>query len=123
MTHAAKVLLNCDIEYKNKIIFENKQVSFYADVEISGVEWDGNSVECFEVEGWHSDNTISEGEQAGYLYTTSLSEWCSDDEVEEFDPYAEFEDFTLLVKSEEFSDIEIDYGQFEPDWDLMREGK
>lgn len=123
MTHTAKVLLNCDIEYKNKIIFENKQVYFYADVDLCNIEWQGFHIDYFEVEGWHSDDTIKEGEQVGYLYTVSLSEWSSDDEVEEFDLYAEFTDFTLLVKSEDYDDIEIDYGQFEPDYDLMREGK
>ena len=123
MTHTAQVTLMVDVEHKNKIIFENKQVSFYADVEISGVEWDGNSVECFEVEDWNTDDETYRANRDGYLYSVILKEFVADKEVEEYDPYAEYTDFTLLVKYEEYDNIEIDYGQFEPDWDLMREGK
>ena len=123
MTHTAKVLLTCDIEYKNKIIFKNKQVSFNADVELSGIEWEGHHIDYFEVEDWNTDDETYRANRDGYLYSVILKEFVADDEVENFDPYAEYTDFTLLVKSEDFSDIEIDYGQFEPDWDLMREGK
>lgn len=123
MTHTARVLLNCDIEYKNKIIFTNKQVYFYADVDLCNIEWEGFHIDYFEVEDWNTDNETYRANRDGYLCSVILKEFCADTEVENFDPYAEYTDFTLLVKSEEFSDIEIDYGQFEPDWDLMREGK
>ena len=123
MTHTAKVLLNCDIEYKNKIIFENKQVYFYADVDLCNIEWEGFHIDYFEVEDWNSDDETYRANRDGYLYSVILKEFCADKDVEEYDPYAEYTDFTLLVKSEEYDNIEIDYGQFEPDWDLMREGK
>ena len=123
MTHTVKVLLNCDIEYKNKIIFTNKQISFNADVELSGIEWEGHHIDYFEVEDWNTDDETYRANRDGYLYSVILKEFCADKDIEFFDPDAEYTDFTLLVKSEEFSDVEIDYGQFEPDWDLMREGK
>ena len=123
MTHTAKVLLTCDIEHKGKVLFENKQVYFYADVELSSIEWQGHHIDYFEVEDWNTDDETYRANRDGYLYSVILKEFVADDELEEFDPYAEYTDFTLLVKSEEFSDVEIDYGQFEPDWDLMREGK
>lgn len=123
MTHTAKVLLNCDILYKNKIIFENKQVYFYADVDLCNIEWQGFHIDYFEVEDWNSDNEICRANRDGYLYSVILKEFMADKDVEQFDPYAEFTDFTLLVKSEDYDDIEIDYGQFEPDYDLMREGE
>ena len=123
MAHTAKVSLKCDIMYKNKIIFENKQVCFYADVELSGIEWQGHHIDYFECSDWNTDNETYRANRDGYLYTTILKEWCSDNEVEEFDAYADYTDFTLLVKDEDYDDVEIDYGMFEPDWDLMREGK
>lgn len=123
MTHTAKVLLNCDILYKNKIIFENKQVYFYADVDLCNIEWQGFHIDYFEVEDWNSDNEICRANRDGYLYSVILKEFMADKDVEQFDPYAEFTDFTLLVKSEDYDDIEIDYGQFEPDYYLMREGE
>lgn len=123
MTHTARVLLNCDIEYKNKIIFTNKQVYFYADVDLCNIEWEGFHIEYFEVEDWNSDDVIARGEYSGYLYSINLSEWASDMEVENFDLDAQYSEFTLLVKNEEYDDVEIDYGQFEPDYDMMREGK
>lgn len=123
MTHTAKVLLSCDIEYKNKIIFTNKQVYFYADVDLCNIEWQGHHIDYFEVEDWNSDNETYRANRDGYLYSVILKEFCADKDIEFFDPDAEYTDFTLLVKSEEFSDVEIDYGQFEPDYDMMREGK
>lgn len=123
MSHTAKILLNCDIEYRNKIIFENKQVYFYADVELTDIEWEGKSIESCEVQDWYSEDEIARVDRTGYLYSIILKEFLADDDVEEFDPYADYVDFTLLVKSEDYDDIEIDYGQFEPNWDLMREGK
>lgn len=123
MTHTAKVLLNCDIEYKNKIIFTNKQVYFYADVDLCNIEWEGFHIDYFDIEDWNSDDVIARAEYPGYLYSINLSEWASDMEVENFDLDAQYGEFTLLVKNEEYDDIEIDYGQFEPDYDMMREGK
>lgn len=123
MSHTAKVLLNCDIEYCNKIIFENKQVSFYADVELTDIEWEGFHIDYFEVQDWHSEDEIARADRAGYLYAINMNEWVSDNEVENFEDNVPYSEFTLLVKSEEYDDVEIDYGQFEPDYDLMREGK
>ena len=123
MSHTARVILTVDIEYKNKIIFTNKQLYFYAVVDLCNIEWDGFHIEYFEVEDWNSDDVIARGEYSGYLYSINLSEWASDMEVENFDLDAQYSEFTLLVKNEEFDDVEIDYGQFEPDYDLMREGK
>src|SRR5574344_337854 len=123
MAHTAKVILKCDIEYKNKIIFENKQVYFYADVELSNIEWDGNRIDYCECSDWNTDNETYRANRDGYLYSTILTEWVSDKDVEYYDAYADYTDFTLLVKSEEYDDVEIDYGMFEPDWDSMREGK
>src|SRR5574344_289294 len=123
MSHTAKILLNCDIKYHNKIIFENKQVSFYADVELTDIEWEGFHIDYFEVQDWHSEDEIARADRTGYLYAVNMNEWVSDDEVENFEDNASYCEFTLLVKSEEYSEIEIDYGQFEPDYDLMREGK
>ncbi len=113
MTHTAKVLLNCDIEYKNKIIFENKQVYFYADVDLCNIEWQGFHIDYFEVEGWNSDDETYRANRDGYLYSVILKEFVADKDMEEYDPYAEYTDFTLLVKSEDYDDVEIDYGQFE----------
>ena len=110
MSHTAKVILKCDIEYKNKIIFENKWVYFYADVELSNIEWQGHHIDYYECEDWNTDSETYRANRDGYLYTTILKEWCSDKEVEEFDQYADFTDFTLLVKDEEYDDVEIDYG-------------
>lgn len=121
--HTGTVILTADVMYKNKIIFENKQVSFNADVELSNIEWEGSHIDYFEVEDWNSDDETYRANRDGYLYSVILKEFVADKDMEEYDPYAEYTDFTLLVKSEDFSDIEIDYGQFEPDWDLMREGK
>ena len=123
MAHTAKVILKCDLEYKNKIIFENKKVYFYADVELSSVEWQGHHIDYYECEDWNTDDETYRANRDGYLYATILKEWCSDNEVEEFDAYADYTDFTLLVKEEDYDDVDIDYGMFEPDWDLMREGK
>lgn len=110
MAHTAKVLLKCDIEYKNKIVFENKWVYFYSPVDIYS---------DYTIETWNSDDETYRANRDGYLYSTILKEWCSDNEVEEFDCEAEFTDFTLLVKEEEYEDLEIDYEMFEPDWDLI----
>lgn len=117
MAHTAKVLLKCDIEYKNKVIFENKWVYLYADVDVY------NNYGEYEIETWNTDDETYRANRDGYLYSTILKEWCSDNEVEEFDAYADFTDFTLLVKEEDYDDLEIDCEMFEPDWDLMREGK
>ena len=115
MAHTAKVILKCDIEYKNKIVFENKQVYFYADVELSKCRcWDE-----YTVEDWNTDDETYRANRYGYLYSTILKEWCSDKDVEEFDAYADYTDFTLLVKEEDYDDLEIDYEMFEPDWDLI----
>lgn len=124
MSHTAKVLLNCDIEHQGKIIFENKQIYFYANVDLCNISWDGGDIDYFDIEDWYSDDEISRGERPGYLYALNTREWCCDEsEVENFEPIILSEEFTFLVKSEEFEDIEIDYEMFEPDWDSMREGK
>src|SRR5574344_795094 len=123
MSHTAKVLLNCDIEYRNKIIFENKQVYFYADVELTYIEWQGFHIDYFEVQDWHSEDEIARANRDGYLYALNINEWVSDDEVENFEDNVPCCDFTLLVKHEDYDDIDVDYGRFEPDYDLMREGK
>lgn len=113
MSHKCKVFLTADVEFHGKIIFENKQVYFYADVELSNIEWEGSHIDYFEVEDWNSDDETYRANRDGYLYSVILKEFMADDEVENFDPYADYTDFTLLVKSEELSDVEIDYGQFE----------
>ena len=121
--HTARITLTCDIEYKNHIIFENKEVYFYGEVELYNVGWQGHHIDYFEIEEWHSDDLIARADRAGYLYTLNMNEWASDLEVEDFDNDIPYSEFTLLVKSEDYDDVEIDYGQFEPDWDIMREGK
>ena len=116
MAHTAKVILKCDIEYKNKIVFENKQVYFYADVELTDIEWQGFHIDYFEVQDWHSEDEIARADRAGYLYAINMNEWVSDDEVENFEDNVPYDEFTLLVKSEEYNNVEIDYGQFEPNY-------
>ena len=124
MSHTSKVLLNCDIECQNKIIFENKQIYFYANVSLSNICWDGRGIDCFDIEDWYSDDEIFRDKRPGYLYTLNINDWCcNESEVEDFDLLTLSKGITFLVKSEEFEDIEIDYEMFEPDWDSMREGK
>lgn len=121
MAHKANVTLNCDIEYQGKIIFENRQVWFYADVELSNIEWDGHHIDYYECSEWSSDDAIEYGNRDGYLYTVVMTEWCSDSEVEDFDEDVLFSEFKLLVKSEDYDDLEVDYGYFEPCPDDMYE--
>lgn len=121
--HTAKVTLNCDIEYNGKIIFENKKVWFYADIDLFNIKYDGYHIEDYDIDDWNTCDETYRANRDGYLFSTILTEWCSDKEVEDFDISAGCIDFTFLVKSEEYDDVEIDYEMFEPDWDLMREGK
>lgn len=115
MAHRAKVLLNCDIEYRNKIIFENRQVWFYADVELSNIEYEDGCFSGCSIDLWDSDDELARADRNGYLYAVNMNEWCSDKEVEDFDGNIQYGEFTLLVKNEEYDDLELDYGMFEPD--------
>jgi len=119
MAHKANVTLTCDIEYKNKIIFENKEVYIYADVDVSLDRYGDIS----DVSDWNTDDETYRCNRDNYLYAVILKEWTSSPDVENYNDDVLFEEFTLLVKSEDYEDIEIDPEMFEPDWDLMREGK
>jgi hypothetical protein len=118
--HRGKVILTCDIEHKNKIIFRDIDIDFWADIHLHfGRYEDDIEIEMYE----NLEDYVSSDARDGYMYTLVLKEYGAPKEFEDYLSDLPYEDFTLLVKSEDFQDVEIDYDMFEPDWDMMREGK
>ena len=116
MAHIGNVILDCDIEYKGKIVFKDKEVSIYSPVSISKLDMDEDGIFGFVLDDWDSDAETYRANRDGYLYSIILNEWSSDDEVENFEPEALFTDFTLLVKAERCEKlVSFDESVYEPE--------
>ena len=140
--HTGTAYIKCDLmdRFTNEIIFEDTTIYARADISLSLDS--GGSLNSADVEEFHEDcfnkiknytirmkaldkfiNKYNVGKK--YSYVALLNEFGCDEKVEEHQSKNnKYSDFIILAKSEEVDDdVEIDYGQFEPDWDLMREGK
>jgi len=143
--HTGTVYIKCDLmdRFTNEIVFENETIYARANINLS-LDSDG-SLYNEEVEEFHEDcfgkiknYTIrmkalekfmdKYNVDKKYLYIALLNEFGCDEEVEEYESKNnKYSDFIILAKLEEIDDdIEIDYGQFEPDYDypeyFMKEG-
>jgi hypothetical protein len=142
MSHEGTVYIKCDLmdRFTNEVVFED--VTIYARANISlSLDSDG-SLDSADVEEFHEDcfNKIKNytirmkslekfmdkyNVDKKYSYVALLNEFGFDEEVEEYESKNnKYSDFIILAKSEEIDDdVEVDYGQFEPDYDMMRDGK
>ena len=112
--HTGKVIIKCDIEQGGQIVFKDQEIYFWADLEVSI----GRDEDDYEVEDWSSDDVVS------YIDDRLvMKEFGASKEFEAYMDELPYTDFTVLVKDTDYDDVEIDYGMFEPDWDMMREGK
>lgn len=122
MAHTATAVLFCDIaDLDGNIIFTSKTVRTGANISLTTTSW---SIDDFEDDAtWNNEykewqqniKYLQEKYNANkkYMYALRLKEFTSDDEVENYKPEQDWDDFIILVKSEDIEDIEIDPSMYE----------